>query len=312
MGWHQRMSSQRLWIGGYGPQDSAHGRGLATFRDIVEMETGGEVTVEVTWNIMDAGRPNTDLFDMVESGEMFLCYFSSSYLGERVPSLNVLEIPFLFDDLEQAHQALDGPLGARLGEAVRDATGFEVLGFWDNGFRHLTNRLRPVHRPEDCEGMSVRMQPNRIHEALIRSWGAIPVAVELNEAIDLISRLEVDAQENPLANTVAYGVDRVHRYVTMTGHLYGARGLWANRRAMEDLDPDVRRIVEQAARSAIEIQRGEAAALELRYRARMAGEGIEFVDLEEAERSSFRQASAPAIDLARSIVPGGLLELATV
>ena len=305
------MISKRLWIGGYGPQDSAHGRGLATFRDIVEMETGGEVTVEVTWNIMDAGRLNTDLFDMVESGEMFLCYFSSSYLGERVPSLNVLEIPFLFDDLERAHQALDGPLGARLGEAVRDATGFEVLGFWDNGFRHLTNRLRPVHRPEDCEGMSVRMQPNRIHEALIRSWGAIPVAVELNEAIDLISRLEVDAQENPLANTVAYGVDRVHRYVTMTGHLYGARGLWANRSALEDLDPDVRRIVEQAARSAIEIQRGEAAALELRYRARMAGEGIEFVDLDEAERSSFRQASAPAIDLARSIVPDGLLELAT-
>jgi TRAP-type C4-dicarboxylate transport system substrate-binding protein len=241
---------------------------------------------------------------------MFLCYFSSSYLGSRVPELNVLETPFLFPDLTTAHHALDGSLGEALAGAVRSATGFEVLGFWDNGFRHMTNRLRPIRRPEDCKGMTVRMQPNAIHEELIRCWGAIPVAVELSAAIQLIIRLDVDAQENPLANTVAYGVDQVHRYLTMTGHLYGARGLFAHSRTFESFDPDLRQVVESAVRTAIEVQRKAATDLEMSLRVRMEADGIEFVDLTAEERSAFVEASAPAIARAREGVPEALFELA--
>jgi len=303
------MSPNKLWIGGYGPRASAHGEGLETFRRSVEGGTNGEVEVDVTWNIMDEGRPNTDLFDLVEAGDMFLCYFSSSYLGGRVPELNLLEIPFLFNDLESAHRALDGALGDSLNRAVRAATGFEVLGFWDNGFRHLTNRLRPVHLPEDCRGMKVRLQPNAIHEDLIRSWGAIPVAVELSEGIELITRLDVDAQENPLANTVAYGVDQVHRHITMSGHLYGARGLFAHRPTWESFEPELRDVVAGAIRSAIDVQRKSAARLEVDLRSRLEADGVEFVDLTDEERSAFVEASRSAIARARQAVPEELFEL---
>lgn len=258
---------------------------------------------------MDEGRPNTDLFDLVETGEMFLCYFSSSYLGERVPELNVLETPFLFESLDSAHRALDGSLGEALRRAVRTSTGFEALGFWDNGFRHFTNRHHEVHSPTDCEGMTVRMQPNRIHEELIRSWGARPVAVELSEGIDLISRLEVDAQENPLANTVAYGVDRVHPYVTMTGHLYGARCLFAHRPTYETMSSDLRNLVDVAILTAIDTQREAAEDLESRLRVEMEGAGIDFVDLTEAERAVFVEAASAAIELAHDSVPQGLFDL---
>ncbi|MGI9585965.1 MAG: TRAP transporter substrate-binding protein [Acidimicrobiia bacterium] len=303
------MNPKTLWIGGYGPEQSAHGEGLAAFRRIVESETGGEVSVDITWNIMDEGRPNTDLFTLVERGDMFFCYFSSSYLGARVPELNVLETPFLFDSLDTAHSALDGDLGEALREATRSSTGFELLGFWDNGFRHLTNRLRPVQSPRDCEGMTVRMQPNRVHEELMRSWGAIPIAVELSEAIRLISELEVDAQENPLANSSAYGVDTVHRYVTMTGHLYGARGLFAHRATFEALPADLRVIVERAVVAAIAIQREAAADLEASLRLSMEAAGLEFIDLSANERAEFAHASAPAIALAHQGVPSHLFEM---
>ena len=259
---------------------------------------------------MDEGRPNTDLFDLVETGEMFMCYFSSSYLGDRVPELNVLETPFLFPDLPTAHRALDGELGAALAAAVRANTGFEVLGFWDNGFRHMTNRLRPIRTPDDCGGMTVRLQPNVIHEELIRSWGAVPVAVELSEGIRLISNLEVDAQENPLANTVAYGVDRVHRHVTMTGHLYGARGLFSHRPTWDDFEPDLRRVVSQAARTAIEVQRRASAEMESALRLKLEKDGVEFVDLTDEERSVFVKTSAPAIALAHEGLSEGFFELA--
>jgi TRAP-type transport system periplasmic protein len=304
------MSRKTLWIGGYGPRESAHGDGFDAFKRVVEEGTAGDVAVDVTWNIMDEGRPNTDLFDLVETGEMFMCYFSSSYLGDRVPELNVLETPFLFPDLPTAHRALDGELGGALAAAVRANTGFEVLGFWDNGFRHMTNRLRPVRTPDDCGGMTVRLQPNAIHEELIRSWRAVPVAVELSEGIRLISTLEVDAQENPLANTVAYGVDRVHRHVTMTGHLYGARGLFSHRPTWDDFEPDLRRVVTHAARTAIEVQRRAAAEMESALRLKLEKDGVEFVDLTDEERSVFVKTSAPAIALAHEGLSEGLFELA--
>jgi TRAP-type transport system periplasmic protein len=299
-----------LWIGGYGPEQSAHGHGLKTFKELVEAGSDGAVTVDVTWNIMDEGRPNTDLFELVETGDMFFCYFSSSYLGSRVPELDVLETPFLFPDLPVAHGALDGPLGEALAEAVRRQTGFDVLGFWDNGFRHMTNRLRPIHRPEDCSGMTVRMQPNLIHEELIRSWGAVPVAVELSAGIELISRLEVDAQENPLANTVAYGVDQVHTHFTMTGHLYGARGLFCHRPTLESFDDDVRALVTDAASRAVQAQREAAGQLEQTLRARLEQGGALFVDLTEGERDEFVAASRPAVELAHSRLPEDLVGLA--
>ncbi len=303
------MTGTKLWIGGYGPEDSAHGKGLQTFRDHVMGATNGEVAVEVTWNIMDMGRPNTDLFSLVESGEMFFCYFSSSYLCDRVQDLNVLETPFLFEDLHSAHRALDGDLGGALRDAVRDRTGFEVLGFWDNGFRHMTNSLRPIVRPADCAGMTVRMQPNAIHEELIRCWGAVPVAVELSEAIRLLQSGAVVAQENPLANTVAYGVDRLHRHVTMTGHLYGARGLFANREMYESLPTELRDIVDAGVAKAISTQRSAAAQLETSLRERMGAAGSLFVDLSPEERAAFETAAAPAIAMARASAPRDLFTL---
>ena len=302
------MSPFRLWIGGYGPEKSAHGAGLAAFREHVVSASDGDVEIDVTWNIMDDGRPNTDLLELVESSEMFLCYFSSSYLGDRVNDLDVLETPFLFADLDSAHHSLDGALGERLRRAVRDQTGFDVLGFWDNGFRHMTNRLRPIHVPEDCHGMTVRVQPNVIHAELIRCWGAEPVAVELSEGIRLIGSETVDAQENPLANTVAYGVHHVHPYVTMTGHLYGARGLFANRDAYESLPDDLRDIVDSGVRTAIAEQRSIAAEVEKTLRRDLETDGVDFVDL-TIERDAFRRAADPAIEMARAAVPSDLFDL---
>ena len=303
------MSPFRLSIGGYGPEISSHGAGLAAFRDHVADGTNGEVTVEVTWNIMDQDRPNTDLFDLVESGEMFMCYFSTSYLGPRVAAFNVLETPFLFTDLTAAHRSLDSALGDRLREAVSASTEFYALGFWDNGYRHLTNGLRPIHTPEDCRGMSVRIQPNPIHEELIRNWGAVPVATELREGIRLIRSRSVDAQENPLANTVAYGVDKVHRYVTLSGHLYGARGLFANRHAYEELSEDLRRVVDEGARRAVAVQREAAAKLETKLRQDLEADGVEFVTLSPEARVMFVEAATAAIAMAHDSIPAELLDL---
>jgi len=280
------MSADAIRIAGYAPEGSTHTAALRQIADSFTSRTGW--SVEVIPNIMDLGLANTDLFDLTESGELTMCYFSSSYLCDRVPDLSEIDQPFRFRDLDDAHQALDGDLGRRLAEAVRSSTGFEVLGFWDNGFRHFTNRLRPVRTPDDVRGMRVRLQPNEEHIALIAAWGGIPVPCELSAGIRMIENGEVDAQENPLANTVAYGVERHHPHVTMTGHLYGARGVFANAAILAAMPSDVGAALRDAVASAIASQRSAAADRELQLRRDLEARGLQFVDPTPSERLAFR------------------------
>lgn len=306
------MPEVTLRVGGYAPLDSTHSQALRLFGKVVERETDHKVGVEVMANILDEGRPASDLLDMTEAGELSMCYFSTSYLGSRVPELNALETPFLFGNLGHAHRALDGAFGAALTQATQAATGFIVLGYWDNGFRHLTNRLRPVRSPDDVRGMRVRLQPNAIHEAMIKAWGAIPVAAELSRGIELITSGAVDAQENPLANTVAYGVDRVHRFATMTGHLYGARGLYAHPGTMSRLSESGRSMVQSAARQAVGHQRNLAVATEVKLRAELEAGGMQFADLEPPELDAFMESTAGVVAAVRTQVGPELLDLAMV
>ncbi|HEY5685110.1 MAG TPA: TRAP transporter substrate-binding protein [Acidimicrobiia bacterium] len=304
------MPDAVLRVGGYAPRESSHSSVLGVLAREIETRTEGRLGVSILWNILDEGLPATALLDMVEKGELAMCYFSTSYLGDRVSDLNVLETPFLFDTLEAAHRALDGRLGAALTRSVERQTGFQVLGYWDNGFRHLTNCVRPVRVPEDCRGLRVRLQPNSVHEAMIEAWGGIPVPVELRRGIEMIRSGEVDAQENPLANTVAYGVDRVHRFATMTAHLYGARGVFAHPGTLAGLPADGAHAVREAVSAAIAHQRREAEAGESWLRRRLEAEGMEFVDPTAEGREAFRDAVAGVIVEARRRLGDELFELA--
>ena len=92
---------------------------------------------------------------MVESGILTMCYFSTSYLTERINELGIIDLPFIFQDLKQAHKNLDGNLGKNLCEKIEMETNFKVLGFWDNGFRHLSNNLHPIQDPSDCKNLKI-------------------------------------------------------------------------------------------------------------------------------------------------------------
>jgi len=282
----------RLTVAGYAPPASSHSRALDRFRRRLE-GMAPRVDVEIVWNVVDMGRAVGDLLGLVEGGDFTICYLSTSYLTDRVPELALVDTPYRFQDLASAHSALDGEAGRILSEATSSATGLEVLGYWDNGFRHLTNRLREVRRVEDCSAMRIRVQPSPIHERMVGLWGAVPVPTDLWEGIDLIASGAVDAQENPLSNTVAYGIDRHHRHVSLTGHLYGARGLYANRNAVHSWPSEARRAIEDAARDAIEWQRVAAAHEEAEIVNRLRRDGAMVVELTEPELATFSVAVAP-------------------
>jgi TRAP-type C4-dicarboxylate transport system substrate-binding protein len=298
------MARTELRVGGYAPIGSVHSLALEHFRDFMHDQSNGSVHVDILYNIMDLDQPVGALIDMAGAGELDLTYMSASYFGDDVSEMNALEIPYLFPTLSDAHRALDGELGRALTDAVSRKINLSVLGFWDNGFRHLTNSVRPIRSPADCEGLTIRLQPNQIHEALARSWGMTPITAELSEGIAMITSGAVNAQENPLANSVAYGVP--HTHITMSAHLYGARAVLAGPDWQDRFDAKTATMIRDGARSAIEFQRGAAEAYEAVLRKNLEDEGRQFVDLSPEENEAFRSAASDVIADAYAELPSEL------
>jgi TRAP-type transport system periplasmic protein len=288
-------------LGGYGPAESTHSRALdriAAHLRATLWDHGVEVSID--YNILDSGRPVQDLLRDVEAGVTTLCYFSSSYLADRVPEIGVIDLPYLFASVEHAHGCLDGALGTVLSERTRVATGLLPLGYWDNGFRHLSNRRRVIRTPEDCRGLRIRLQPNWAHEQYFRLLGAEPVPTDLRDGIARLRSGELDAQENPFANFVTYGVHEVHPHVTLTAHVYGARGVYASAAQLRRWTGDEICALSDAVSAAIAQQRGEAARKEEELQATLREAGTEIVELGEDELDAFRDAAKPVLDAARA------------
>jgi C4-dicarboxylate-binding protein DctP len=280
-----------LRCGGYQGQDSVHTRALR----VLEAEIGGPglgVEVELTPNITEQGRKASDLLTLVEGGELDLCYFSSSYLAGRVPSLRVLDLPFLVTDRERAYRALDGDLGKRLANDTSTATGFRVLAYWDNGFRHFSNRLRPIRHPRDCQGMKIRTLDNALHQQVFRALGFEPVTIDVKDMPAAIASGAVDAQENPLTNTLNFGLHRTHRHISMTSHFFGVALVLVNRAKFDGWSADTRQLVSNAVATATRAQRGFATSEDVDCLARLKADGCKIVAADAIDRPAFEAAVA--------------------
>jgi TRAP-type C4-dicarboxylate transport system substrate-binding protein len=286
-------------MGGYGPPTTTHSRALKMIGDRLVAAFGKDVDVKYVWNVMDLGYLGDDVVWMAEHGILTIAYQSTSYLTSRVPELEFADLPFLFSGVAQARAAMDGGLGSYLSRRIEARTGFRMLGYLENGYRHLSNRLRPVRTPADLAGMRIRLLPSQMQCRTFELLGATPVPCDLKEAIEAIVAGTVDAQENPFANTVAYGVHKVHRHHTVTGHCYLSRGLYCNRAAFESWPEALQREIQQAARDAIAAQRELAVAEEDVARKTIEDAGCEVADLTADEHALFVRAVRPLHDEAR-------------
>ena len=299
----------KVRLGGYAPESSTHSEGLRRIAALLAESLEDTIEVSIEYNVLDAGRQVHELLDDVEAGRVTACYFSTSYLVEHVPDLAIIDLPYLFNSLEHAHRCLDGELGHFLSERVGAATNLVILGYWDNGFRHLSNRVREVRSPQDCRGLRVRLQPNWAHEQFFETLGAVPVCTDLRDGIEMIKGGEVDAQENPFANFVAYGVELVHPYLTLTGHAYGARAVIASRAQLDRWPERARSALRRAASVAIEEQRRAAIESEAKIRASLEVRGTDIATLSATELEAFRAAASPALARAHQELGEGIFRL---
>ena len=290
----------QIRMGGYGPPTTTCSRGLKIMGDRLAVQFGKAVDVKYIWNILDFGYKASDLLWMAEHGILTLVYQSTSYLADRVPELEIADLPYLFDGLRDARAAMDGRLGAWLSRRIEERIpGYRLLGYFENGYRHVSNRLRQVRTPADLKGMRIRLMPGKVHARSFELLGAVPYSLDLKPGLEAVVSGKVDAQENPFANTVDYGAHKVHRFHTLTAHCYLSRGIYMNRAEFERWPQDLQQGIQKAAREAIAAQRELAVEEEQTARKAIESAGGDVLELTADERAAFARAVRPLHDEAR-------------
>jgi TRAP-type C4-dicarboxylate transport system substrate-binding protein len=296
-------------MGGYGPATTSFSRGLKLIGDRLAAEFGAEVDVKYVWNIMDLGYRAEDILWLVEDGLLTLGYQSSSYLTDRVQELSIVDYPFVFQTTAKARAAMDGALGQALARALEERVNYRIVGWFENGFRHISNRLRPIHTPADMAGMRIRVLPSKVHERTFELLGAVPLRMDLTEAIASIKAGTLDAQENPFANTVTYGVHKFHRFHSVTNHFYISRPIFLNRTAFDAWPERLQRAMREAVAAAVAFQRDLARIEDEEARAAIAAEGCEIAELNADQHAAFAAAVAPIYAEACEVYPANVLKL---
>src|SRR6476659_4923984 len=248
----------KIRMGGYGPPTTGFSKSLKLIGDKLVAQFGEDIAIDYVYNIMDHGHKAEDILTMVEDGSITLGYQSSSYLTDRVPELGFVDLPFLFSSNAQARAAMDGALGGFLARRIEERVNYRILGYFENGFRHISNRLRRVRTPADIKGMRIRVLPSDVQKRTFELLGAIPMRMDLTEAIEMIKAGTIDAQENPFANTVTYGVHKFHHFHSVTNHFYVSRPIFLHRTAFDAWPDDLQAAMRKAVTGAVALQRGLA------------------------------------------------------
>ncbi|MBF0277233.1 MAG: TRAP transporter substrate-binding protein [SAR324 cluster bacterium] len=293
------MPPVHIKFGGYQPPSSVHNQAAEVFGQELSMRLGKAVQFELDGNIMNSGHKAADLFQLVESGELTACYFSTSYLSTRIPEFALFDLPFVIDQREKAYALMDGPLGETLSEKVNHNTAYRLLGLWDNGFRHWSNKVRPIRKPEDCRGMRLRTLFSDLHTEAFKLLGFDPIPLDVKDLISHVNSGEIDAQENPLTNLYNFGIHHHHRYLTLSCHFFGAAAFLCHQPSYQSWPSEFRQAFDESADAATAKQRQLAAAEDDDVMNKLISEDVEIVELTKNDRGEFKRILIPLVEAQR-------------
>jgi TRAP-type C4-dicarboxylate transport system substrate-binding protein len=149
------------------------------------------------------------------------------------------------------------------------------------------------------KGMRIRVLPSEVQARTFELLGAVPLRWDLTEAIAAIKAGTIDAQENPFANTVTYGVHKFHHFHTVTNHFYISRPIFLNRTQFDAWPKDLQDAMRAAVKKAIAFQRNLAIEEDRESRAAIEAAGCEIGTLTPDEHAQFRAAVTPLLNDAR-------------
>jgi tripartite ATP-independent transporter DctP family solute receptor len=202
-----------------------------------------------------------DMIEGLQIGSVDLVITSTGPLGNFVPEVYVLDLPFLFRDYDHARTTLDGDVGMELLNKMGDHN-LIGLAWSENGFRHVTNSKREVKTPDDLQGLKLRTMQNKVHMAAFSGMGASPTPMAFPELFSALQQGVVDGQENPVTVISSSKFWEVQKYVSLTGHVYSPAIILASPSLWSNLSDEEKTWFEAASKASAAATRAEVNRLE--------------------------------------------------
>jgi tripartite ATP-independent transporter DctP family solute receptor len=240
-----------------------------------------------------------ELMQKLKLGTVHLA-MPSSMMSSIAPEAGLFDMPFLVKD--RAHlNRIEHEVFWPMIEPAIEAKGYKVIGFWENGIRHITNNVRPINTPADLQGVKIRTPKSTWRVKMFSAWGANPTPMAFSEVFVALQTGVIDGQENPYTNIYAAKLNEVQKYLSITGHVYTPSYLTAGAGQWEKLPADVRAILEK---TAVDVQPWMYAMGnmdDMRLRDSLAKD----MQVNIADRDAFVEASKPIYEEFAKEVPTG-------
>jgi tripartite ATP-independent transporter DctP family solute receptor len=263
--------------------------GINAMQACFDERTGGAWTLNAFWSGALGG--DLDATQALRSGTQEMVVTSTSPLVGIEPSLGVFDLPFLFANEEEADAILDGEVGQMISDRM-EPQGLVNLAYWENGFRNLTNSLRPVTTLEDLEGMRVRVMQNDIFLDTFSNLGTNAMPMAFGEVFTALETGTIDAQENPYVTIDTSKFNEVQEYLTETRHAYTPFMVLFSKPIFDTYSPEEQQILRDCAIEGQAAQRAASRALSEESLARVQEAGMQFNQIEPAEMERIREAVA--------------------
>jgi len=171
-----------------------------------------------------------------------------------IPQLALFDLPFLFKDENHLHKVLDGKVGKKLLNMVTKK-GYVALGYWDNGFKELTNSTRPLIKPKDCKGLKFRIMNSKVLIEQFKTLGATPVILPFSEVYSALQQRVIDGQENTISNIYTKKFYEVQRYMTLSNHGYLGYMVVISQDFWKKLPENLKTVIKKAFKEATQKER---------------------------------------------------------
>lgn len=275
---------------GYATSPTSHyGVGSTVFCEEVEKGTEGRFTCQQFPSSALGGE--REMIESVQLGTLDLVNTSTGPLGNFVPEVQIVDIPFLFRDYDHARKVMDGEVGQGLLAKMKEK-GLIGLAWTENGFRHMTNNIRPIVQAQDASGLKMRTMENRVHMDGYKTFGILPTPMAFPELFTALQQGTVDGQENPIPVILASNFSQVQRHLSLTNHVYSPAVLILSPSVWNKLSDADKQIFLDAAKAASTAQRQKVNQDEADGIAKLRQDGMQVV--EQVDGESFRQAVTPA------------------
>ena len=265
-------------------------KGLQEMQKLLEEYSHGEMTIDIYPNSQLGNE--RDMMENVGMGVQEMCLISTGPIPNFVPDFAVLDLPYLFEDARQAYKVLDGEVGASLLEEL-EGQGIKGVGFWENGFREVTNDKKEIVAPEESKGMKIRTMENNVHMATYKELGATATPMAWSEIFTALQQGTVDGQENPIAIIESAKVYEVQKYVSMIDLFYSPCVLMIAQSTYDSFTDAQKEAFDKAAEEAKTYQREYSAGYTDEAVQKMKDAGVTVTDVDKAQ---WKEAAAGVYD----------------